>query len=97
MIQEKTKATPLLMNDVCTENVANIHISDTTKALILLRARLTDIYSNIDDIISTDKDVNYSSLFEEFESLHMKLDEKVVKIINTRTEVVSLTSNYKEI
>lgn len=41
----------LKISDSCVNNVDNIQISEETKALLLCRARLSDIYNNISKVV----------------------------------------------
>lgn len=43
--------------------------------LMKCRAALSDLYNNVDDIVSNDDEVNYNNLFDKFESAFQNLDE----------------------
>ena len=81
------------ISDVCTNNVANIQVSEETKALLLCRARLSDIYNTVGNIVG---DRYREDLPDSFQYAHIKLDGELVKIISTFIEVTSLQSDYKE-
>lgn len=76
-------------------NASSIQISEKTKMLMKCRAALSDLYNNVDDIVSNDDEVNYNNLFDKFESAFQNLDEKLVALLNARIEVVSVNKNYK--
>lgn len=40
-----------LIDESCANNVANIQISEETKALLLCRARLGDIYQTVSNVV----------------------------------------------
>lgn len=81
----------------CEANVTSIEISDMTKALMQCRAKLSDIYQTISDIIESRYDGDsYKSVFEGFENTHCALDNELVKITSIFIEVTSLESNYTE-
>lgn len=81
------------ISNECATNVADIQLSESTKALLLCRAQLSDIYNTIGDIVYS----RYKEdLSEDIQDAHIKLDGELVKIISMFIEVTSLLSNYKE-
>lgn len=80
------------IENTCATNVANIQLSESTKALLLCRAQLSDIYNTVGGIVYN----RYrEDLSENFQDAHIKLDGELVKIISMFIEVASLQSDYK--
>ena len=77
----------------CATNVANIKLSESTKALLLCRAQLSDIYNTVSNIVQSRYDEDPSDSFQEASIL---FDTELVKVISMFIEVTSLQSNYKE-
>lgn len=77
----------------CVTNVANIKLSESTKALLLCRAQLSDIYNTVSNIVQSRYDEDPSDSFQEASIL---FDTELVKVISMFIEVTSLQSNYKE-
>lgn len=76
----------------CAANVANIQLSESTKALLLCRAQLSDIYNTVGGIVYSQY---REDLSDSFQDAQIKLDGELVKIMNMFIEVTSLNSNYK--
>ncbi len=77
----------------CATNVANIQLSDNTKALLLCRAQLSDIYNTVGKIVHS----RYrEDLSEAFQEANIKFDNELMTIISMFIEVTSLQSDYKE-
>lgn len=76
----------------CAANVANIQLSESTKALLLCRAQLSDIYNTVGGIVYSQC---REDLSDSFQDAQIKLDGELVKIMNMFIEVTSLNSNYK--
>ncbi len=80
------------ISGACATNAADIQLSERTKALLLCRAKLSDIYNTVGNIV-------YSrcseGLSEDFQDAHIKLDNELVKIISIFIEEISLQSDYK--
>lgn len=76
----------------CAANVANIQLSERTKALLLCRAQLSDIYNTVGGIVYSQY---REDLSDSFQDAQIKLDGELVKIISMFIEVTSLNSNYK--
>lgn len=81
------------ISDECATNVADIKLSESTKALLLCRAQLSDIYNTVGDIVYCQYREDLSEVFQD---AHRELDSELVKIISMFIEVTSLQSNYKE-
>lgn len=81
------------ISNMCAANAANIQLSESTKALLLCRAQLSDIYNTVGGIVCS----RYrEDLSEDFQDAHIKFDSELVKIISMFIEVASLQSDYKE-
>lgn len=76
----------------CAANVANIQLSESTKALLLCRAQLSDIYNTVGGIVYSQY---REDLSDSFQDAQIKLDGELVKIMNMFIEVTSLNRNYK--
>lgn len=86
-----------IISDECAINAANIQLSENTKALILCRARLSDIHGNVSDIIESQyKGQIYEGIFKDFNEALSTLDIELMKIISMFIETTSLQSDYKE-
>ncbi len=86
-----------LIDESCANNVANIQISEETKALLLCRARLSDIYQTVLNVVylkyGTDVDKEFSGFWDAFS----KFDSELMKALSCFIEVTSLESNYTKI
>lgn len=78
---------------MCAANVANIQLSESTKALLLCRAQLSDIYDTVSNIVESRYDKDPSDSFQKASIL---FDTELVKIISMFIEATSLQSDYKE-
>lgn len=86
------------ISDEYERNVANIQISEKTKVLLQCRAKLSDVYQTVSEIIySRYSEDSYKAMFEGFENKHCDLDNELVRIISMFIEVTSLESNYIEL
>ena len=81
--------------DGCAENARNISISEETKALLLCRARLSDIFNNVAEIYYHKYAGDLEDRFQGFIDAHISLDNELMAIISTFIEVNSLDSDYK--
>lgn len=81
------------IDNECAANVANIQLSESTKALLLCRAQLSDIYNTVGGIVYSQY---REDLSDSFQDAQIKLDGELVKIMNMFIEVTSLNSNYTE-
>lgn len=83
-----------LIDESCANNVANIQISEETKALLLCRARLSDIYQTVSNVVylkyGTDVDKEFSGFWDAFS----KFDSELMKALSCFIGVTSLESNY---
>ena len=86
-----------LIDDGCVNNATNIQISEETKALLLCRARLSDIYQTVSNVVyrqyGTDVDKEFSGFWDAFS----KFDSELMKALSCFIEVSSLGSNYTKI
>lgn len=86
------------INDECETNIAGIQVSEKTKALLRCRAKLSDVYQTVSEIVdSRYSGDTYKAMFEGFENKHCDLDNELMKIISMFIEVTSLESNYTEL
>ena len=87
----------LKIDNDCAKNVEDVQISEETKALLLCRARFSDIYNNVSEVVyhrySADVDKEFDGFWEAFS----KFDDELMKIISAFVQVTSMESNYKEI
>ena len=75
-------------------NVGNIQISEETKALISCRAKLSDIYETVANVIGRlygDTD----NVFDGFSDSFYAFDEYLLNAIIKAVELKSLSSRYK--
>lgn len=79
------------------ENVNNVSISKSTKAMITCMAQLGDVYGNVyaivDDVFGVDADDRYKSFIDTYIAFEEQLKHILVDII----EVNSSESDFKEI
>ncbi|WP_291528863.1 hypothetical protein [Bacteroides sp. UBA939] len=87
----------LKLNDDCANNVESVKISEKTKALLLYRARLSDIYENVVKVVYHRYSTDMDETFPGFWDVYNKFDVELMKVISHFIEVTSVESNYKEI
>lgn len=82
-----------VMNDA-EANVQNVAISDYTKALLICRAKLSDVFNSVVNIYNS----RYSKDEpKDFTDKMMAADEALVKLISDAVEVSLVESDYKEL
>ena len=86
----------LKIASACADNVENIQISEETKALLLCRARLSDIYNNIAKVVYHRYGADTNEEFPGFWDAFSRFDSELMKVISGFVEVTSMESNYKE-
>ena len=74
-------------------NVQNVVMSDCTKALLLCRAKLSDVFNSVVNIY----DCQYSDEPKEFIAKMMEADEALCKLIGDAVAVSLVETNYKEL
>lgn len=87
----------LKIDNDCSNNVENVQISEETKVLLLCRARLSDIYNNISEVVYHRYSADTEEEFPGFWDAFSKFDDELMKIISSFVLVTSVESNYKEI
>lgn len=77
-------------------NVGNIQISEETKALISCRAKLSDIYETVANVIGRlYGDTDMDNVFDGFSDSFYAFDEYLLNAIIKAVELKSLSSRYK--
>ena len=77
-------------------NVGNIQISEETKALISCRAKLSDIYETVANVIGRlYGDTDIDNVFDGFSDSFYTFDEYLLNAIIKAVELKSLSSRYK--
>ena len=78
----------------CTTNAKDIQISDETKALLICRAKLSDIYNEVAEIYDKKYRRDIDDDFGRFADAHCKCDDELMNIISTFIAVNSVDSDY---
>lgn len=77
-------------------NVGNIQISEETKVLISCRAKLSDIYETVANVIGRlYGDTDIDNVFDGFSDSFYAFDEYLLNAIIKAVELKSLSSRYK--
>lgn len=85
------------IDNVCTNNVVNIELSEELKALLLCRAQMSDIFNGVSNIIASRySGSGYNEIFDNFCNSHCDLDRELMKIISSFIEVTMIESDYTE-
>lgn len=87
----------LKFSDECANNVANIQISEETKILLLCRARLSDIYENVSNVINHRYGKDTDDVIEGFWDAFVGFDDKLMKAISLYVDCISEESFYTKI
>ena len=90
----KEEKNPLeqVLNDAVV-NVQNVVVSDYTKALLICRAKLSDVFNSVVNIYTS----RYSQDDpKDFIDKMMAADDALVKLISDAVEVSLVESDYKE-
>ena len=82
-----------LLNDA-EVNVQNVVVSDYTKALLICRAKMSDIFNSVVDIYSYQ---NVSEEPKEFMEKMSEADDALIKLISEAVAVSLVESDYKEL
>jgi hypothetical protein len=90
---EKKNPLELVLNDAVL-NVQNVAVSDYTKALLICRAKLSDVFNSVVNI--------YTSRYshdepKEFIDKMNEADEAIIKLISDAISVSLIESDYKEL
>lgn len=83
-----------LIENKCFDNVKDIRISEETKALLICRAKLSDIYNTVGNVVNMTYNKDTDDVFEGFSDKFDEFDHKLMEVISTYVEVTSLSSNY---
>lgn len=86
-----------LIDESCANNVANIQISEETKALLLCRARLSDIYNTVANVVNQTYNADTDNICTGFSDKFNEFDFKLLELISTYVETTSLDSYYTKI
>lgn len=77
-----------------TDNVKNIVLCDSTKILLICRAKLSEIFNEVNAVCGSDEyDLPQVDAFKVALS---NLDEELMKLISIEIRDNSLNSNYRE-
>ena len=74
-------------------NVKNVVISDYTKALLICRAKLSDVFNSVVNIYTS----TYKDEPKEFIDKMSEADEAITKLIGDAVAVSLVESDYKEV
>lgn len=76
------------------KNVKNIVLCDRTMRLFISRAKLSEIYNEVNAVCGSDEyDMPQMHAFQQ---AHSNLDEELMKLIDLEIRENSLNSDYKE-
>lgn len=80
-------------------NIENVQISEQTKALLLCRAKMRDIYATVDNVISKDYPHLFSidDLISGFSDKFNAFDEILTDMINLYVKETTMDSGYTRI
>lgn len=91
-MEEQKNLLEELLNDA-EVNVQNVIIGDYTKALLLCRAKMSDVFSSVVNVY----DCQYRDEPKEFVEKMMEADEALCKLIGDAVAVSLVESCYKEL
>lgn len=83
------------IDESCGNSVSDIRISDETKALLLCRARLGDIYNTVDNVVNDTYGRKVEDEFKGFEDAFWAFDKKLAEIAGTYMDRALLGSGFK--
>ena len=84
----------LIKNDNAA-NIGNVRISDETKALLLCRARLGDIYNTVGNVVEKTYRCDIEDEFKGFEDAFWMFDGKLTEIISSYIDRKLIDNNFK--
>ena len=91
-MEEEKNPLEQVLNDAVV-NVQNVVVSDYTKALLICRAKLSDVFNSVVNIYTS----RYSKDEpKDFIDKMMAADDALVKLISDAVEVSLVESDYKE-
>lgn len=91
-MEEQKNPLEQLLNDA-EVNVQNVTVSDYTKALLLCRARMSDVFNSVVNIYLDERNDEP----KEFIDKMMDADEAIVKLISDAIATSLVNSDYKEL
>lgn len=88
-----------LISSKYSANMESVQISEQTKALLICRAKLRDIYATVDNVISKDYPHLFSidDLISGFSDKFNAFDEILTDTINLYIKETTFDSNYTKI
>lgn len=96
-MKSKTDMEEKLIDDRCSNNVANIQISEETKTLLLCRAKLSDIYNTVSNVVYRQYGTDTDKKFPDFWDAFSKFNGELMEVLSCFIDVASLNSNYAKI
>lgn len=91
-MEEQKNPLEQLLNDA-EVNVQNVTVSDYTKALLLCRAKMSDVFNSVVNIYLDERNDEP----KEFIDKMMDADEAIVKLISDAIATSLVNSDYKEL
>ena len=85
-----------LIDNTCIDNVQNIQISEETKVLMLCRARLSSVFNTVANVVEKTYRKDVDDIFEGFTDKFDEFDHKLMEVISTYVELISLDRNYTQ-
>ena len=86
-----------LIDESCANNVAKIQISEETKVLLLCRAKLSDIYNTVANVVNQTYKDDIDEICAGFSDKFNEFDYKLLELISRYVETISLDSYYTKI
>lgn len=85
-----------LATDSCS-NSADVRISNRTLLLVRSRAKLSDIYSTVQEVNELVYGLQADEILSKFREAFFNLDYELIELISKSIDEKSMDSNYKEI
>ena len=88
-----------LISSKYSANMESAQISEQTKALLICRAKMRDIYTTVSNVINKDYPYIFSidDMFGGFSDKFNMFDEALTDVINHYVKETTLESNYTRI
>ena len=83
--------------DIYTENVKNVAISENTRALIACMARMSEIYTAVCNTVEEVYGVDTEKLYPSFPEVYVAFDKELKAIMCDVIDTTALDSEYREI
>lgn len=93
----KTDMEEKLIDGSCAANATDIQISEETKTLLLCRAKLSDIYNTVSNVVYRQYGADIDKRFPGFWDAFSKFDSQLMEVLSCFIEVTSLNSDYTKI